>query len=322
MPLGRERRYYLKLKAAYYCYEKGCSQTDVAQMLGISRPTLGKLLTEAKEEGIVRVQVADPLNFKHILYLEDGLKRRFGLKDARILNTVVADDDNLTAKLAEAAAEYVDENVYSGIKIASAWGYTLEMMSHYLRPNPAVKDIEVYTLMGGSGTADSVRQPDIIAGHLLSKYSGTGYIINAPYVCQSENLCEAIKREPAIADVIEKSREADITLVGIGEKPSVDGEYLSRYDYGAEAVAELEAAGACGDICANFFDANGTPCDVSLRRRIVAIDIADLKSHKNVVAISGGVKKYESVLGALRGGYVDVLITDRFTAEAVLGMTN
>jgi len=318
MPLGRERRYYLKLKAAYYCYEKGCSQTDVAQMLGISRPTLGKLLTEAKEEGIVRVQVADPLNFKHILYLEDALKKKFSLQDVRILNTVVAEDDNLTVKLAEVAAEYVDENVYSGIRIASGWGYTLEMMSQFIKPNPVVKDIEVYTLMGGAGTADSVRQPDIIARQMLNKFSGTGHIINALYVCQSENLCAALKREPAIAEVIEKSREADLTLVGIGEKPSADRGYIDRYAYGEEAVKQLEAAGACGDICAHFFDRNGELCDSPLRGRIVGIDINDLHAHKKVVGIGGGVRKHEAVLGALRGGYLDVLITDRFTAEAAL----
>jgi len=318
MPLGRERRYYLKLKAAYYCYEKGYSQTDVAQMLGISRPTLGKLLSEAKEEGIVRIQVADPLNLKHILYLEDRLKERFALKDVRVLNTMVANDDNLTVKLAEAGAEYVDSAVRSGMKIASAWGYTLEMMSHFIKPNPAIKDVEVYTLMGGAGTADSVRQPDIIARQLLNKYSGTGHIINAPYVCQSETLCQAIKEEPSIAAVLQNSKEADLTLVGIGEKPTEDEAYITRYYYGQEAVSQLVEAGACGDICANFFDLEGKPCDVPLKRRIVGIDLADLRYHKNVVAISGGPKKYQSVLGALRGGYVNVLITDRFTAEAVL----
>jgi len=318
MPLGRERRYYLKLKAAYFCYEKGYSQTDVAEMLGISRPTLGKLLTEARDEGIVKIQVVDPLNLKHVLSLEQSLKEHFGLADVHVIDPIVEGDDSLNQKLARSAAEYLDGVVRSGMKIASAWGYTLEMMSNYLRPNPGVKDIEVYTLMGGAGTSDSVRQPDIIAQHLLHKYAGTGYIINAPYLCHSEELCDAIKKEPSIADVLLHSRDADLTLVGIGETPTLEPAYIARYYYDEDDIRQLMAAGAVGDICANFFDINGRPCDVSLKRRIVGIDIDDLHRHKNVVAISGGPKKYGSVLGALRGGYVNVLITDRFTAEAVL----
>ena len=66
MALSADQRYYLKRKALYYYYEKNCSNTDIAKMLGISRVTLNRLLAEAKEEGMVKIEIIDTRNISHI----------------------------------------------------------------------------------------------------------------------------------------------------------------------------------------------------------------------------------------------------------------
>ncbi len=317
MPIGAEQRYYLKLKAAYYYYEKDYTQAEIAQMLGVSRITLGKLLKEAREERMVKIEIVDHRNVKHLLELEAGLKDRFGLDDIKVVDCVENERHQVSRKIAIAGAKYVEHILRSGDRVGMAWGRTLEQMVHNLNENRNITGIEVVTLMGGAGTARSSSQPNIIAQRMIQKYGGSGYIINAPYICQSEELCRAIKAEPHIADVIERSRNADITLVGIGEKPSKMVDYNANYGYRSETVDSLLAAGAVGDICAQFYDIQGEPCNTDVCRRVVSIDLPDLKKHKKVIAIGGGPDKHESVLGALRGGYLNVLITDKFTAHAV-----
>lgn len=318
MPIGAEQRYYLKLKAAYYYYEKDYTQSEIAEMLNVSRITLGKLLKEAREERIVKIEIVDHRNVKHLLELEATLKDRFGLTDIKVVDCVENERREVTHKIAVAAAKYVEHILRSGVKVGVAWGRTLEQMVSNLNENRTTSDIEVVTLMGGAGTARSSSQPNIIAQRLIQKFGGSGYIINAPYICQTEELCEAIKAEPHIHDVIERTKQADITLVGIGEKPSHSPDYDANYGYGSETIDEILAAGAVGDICARYYDINGKPCNTSVCRRVVSIELEDLKQHSRVIAIGGGPQKHQSVLGALRSGYLDVLITDKFTAQAVV----
>ncbi|MBQ8918290.1 MAG: helix-turn-helix domain-containing protein, partial [Oscillospiraceae bacterium] len=88
MPIGAEQRYYLKLKAVYYYYEKDYTQTEIAQMLNVSRITLGKLLKEAREEGMVKIDIVDQRNVKKLLELEARLRDRFGLADVKVVDCV------------------------------------------------------------------------------------------------------------------------------------------------------------------------------------------------------------------------------------------
>ena len=318
MPIGAEQRYYLKLKAVYYYYEKDYTQTEIAQMLNVSRITLGKLLKEAREEGMVKIDIVDQRNVKQLLELEARLRDRFGLADVKVVDCVENDKKEITRKIAMAAARYVEHILRPNTKVGIAWGHTLEMMVDFLNENRNVSGLEVVTLLGGASTADSMIQPNILAQRLIQKYGGVGYIINAPYVCQSEELCKAIQKEPHIADALERSKHTDMTLIGIGECPDLDAGYDSNYRYSAETTRELLENHAVGDICANFYDINGNPCRSSVCNKVVSIDLADLREHKKVIAAGGGPNKHQSVLGALRGGYIDVLITDKFTAEAVL----
>lgn len=318
MPIGAEQRYYLKLKAVYYYYEKDYTQTEIAQMLNVSRITLGKLLKEAREEGMVKIEIVDFKNVRQLLELEARLKDRFGLVDVKVVDAQENDRGEITRKLAVAGAKYLDHILRSNMRVGMAWGRTLEMMVDYLSENRTITGIEVDTLLGGAGTADSKIQPNIIAQRLIQKYSGTGYIINAPYLCQTEELCEAIKKEPHIADVIERAKHADITLVGIGEKPDVKSGYDSAYRYSDGTLEELLEHNAVGDICANFYDINGEICRSSVCRRVVSIDIRDLRDSNKVIGIGGGPNKAEAVLGALNGQYLKVLVTDKFTAQRVL----
>jgi len=322
MSFSAEKRYYLKLKSVYYYYEMNYTQVQISEMLGVSRITLGKLLREAREEGMVKIEIVDVRGVRALLDLEVRLQERFGLTDAMVAGVMENERGEIIRKLAAAGARYMEDAIRSGMKLGLAWGRTQELLIEYMQENRGIKNIEVTTLLGGSGSADAIAQPNIIAQRLLEKFSGTGYILNAPYLCQTEELCRALYREPQIAAVLERAKTADLTLIGIGETPRSPEDYGQSYNYTEEMIDELKAAGAVGDICANFYDINGKVCNTSVSRRVVAIDIADLRMHNKVVAVGGGPNKWASVVGALRGGYIDVLITDKFTAEKVLDFTD
>lgn len=321
MSISQEHRYYLKLKALYYLYEEGHTQTEIAKRLNISRVTLSRLLDEAKEEGMIKFEIVDVRGTMKTLQLEEHLRQKFGLQDIKLVDCSNADNDSLTKKIASEAANYFEQLVHSNMKIGLTWGRTLNCMIEHLSSDKSIKDLMVYTLVGGASQSVDF-QPNILAQHIIDKYSGRANILTAPFMCQSEELCRAIKREPAISSILDASYNLDVTLVGIGEEPVRDADHLSDYPFNTAMINELVDAHAVGDICGNFFNIDGQLCETTLKNRIVSIDIRDLPHHKQVIGIGGGAKKVNSILGALNGHYLHVLITDIQTAEKVLALAD
>ncbi len=314
MSISSDQRYALKLKAAYYLYEKDYTQVQVAEMLGISRVTLGRLIQEAKEEGIIRIEIVDIRNTSSNTSLESEVKECFKLLDVKVVDCPDDDPKELMKRLGRAGARLFEQYVRSNMKIGCAWGRTLEFLVDSLAENKHVINLEIVTLLGGAGISFSEMQPNIMAQKLLDKYSGRGYVINAPCFCRTIELKNALMGEPHIQDVLNRASLTDVCLIGIGGMPEIGGNGL----YETEAVNELLANGAVGDVCANYFNREGEICNTNIARRTITIDPNILKDIKRVIAVAGGENKGDSVLGALRGGYVNTLVTDVKTAKYIL----
>lgn len=316
MAIPPEQRYYLKYKALYYLYKKNCSHTDTAKELGISRVTLNRLLDEARAEGMIKIEIVDTRNIRRVLIMEDELKTRYNLADVRLVDTESANGD-INSKLASESARYIESCLHSGMKIGLAWGRALRAMLNYLTPNPSIKDIKVYTLLGGASN-EAYLQPNVMVQTLLALYSGKSYVINAPYICHSELLCSELRLEPSISHILDAAHSLDMAVVGIGEKPNTGSFRKNYYHFSDEVINELISAEAVGDICGNFYNIHGEPCQTSLVNRIVSIKLDSLKECKKVIGIAHGENKQQSILGALNGGYIDILITTTDTAEKLL----
>jgi DNA-binding transcriptional regulator LsrR (DeoR family) len=90
--------------------------------------------------------------------------------------------------------------------------------------------------------------------------------------------------------------------------------------FSPQELALLQKHGAVGDICLQFFDAAGMPVRNPLGDRVLGITLPQIKKVKRVIALAGGKRKTNAILSALLGRWVNVLITDRYTAKAILDM--
>jgi DNA-binding transcriptional regulator LsrR (DeoR family) len=126
--------------------------------------------------------------------------------------------------------------------------------------------------------------------------------------------------EPTVAETLELARQADLILIGIG---AVGPELVAvnpAYQQVAVPVEKVEPGGAIGAICGQLFDINGEVLDIDINKRTVGLELESLKKSKRVIAIAGGESKDLAILGALRGGYIDVIITDEKAARRVLAL--
>ncbi|HHU4065993.1 TPA: sugar-binding domain-containing protein, partial [Raoultella ornithinolytica] len=88
--------------------------------------------------------------------------------------------------------------------------------------------------------------------------------------------------------------------------------------YGSEESDDLNARHVAGDICSRFYDINGIAVETNMNEKTLSIDIARLKQVRYSVGIAIGEEKYTGIIGALRGGYINCLVTNRETAERLL----
>jgi len=152
---------------------------------------------------------------------------------------------------------------------------------------------------------------------LGQKLSAEAYLIQAPIIVQSKAIRDSLFKENIIRETIEIARKADLVMFGVGligpESLLWKSGLLTESD-----ATKLKMAGAVGAICGRFFDERGNRCLHDLTERTIGLNLNELKEIKHKILISAGVEKYHAVLGALKGGLVDVLIIDLDTAEPLL----
>ncbi|MFW6381420.1 MAG: sugar-binding transcriptional regulator [Bacillota bacterium] len=309
--------YYLKLKTARLYYEKNMTQQQVARQLHLSRPTISKLLKQAQEEGIVQIRVVDIKNKNNLLKLEKRLEQAFGLQEAIVTDFEGESEQKLKEELGEKAARYFENILDDGLKIGVSWGTTLKAVVDHLSGNRRLNQIGVLTLVGGSSHLSSDIHANILCERLASMYNGRGNFLYAPVIVDEEWILEAIRENQETGDVLQRAREVDIALVGIGG----DLEYSTLLETGyftKKDIERLRQYGSIGDICSRFFDVKGRACQLDINRRIVSLELDDLRQIDRVIGVAGGAEKVTSILGALRGGFINVLVTDNLTASRVL----
>jgi deoxyribonucleoside regulator len=305
------------VRVAKLYHEEGLSEQEIARLVGTSRSTVSRMLTEAKRRGIVRISFAK--ENRTITENENELRERFRLKDVVTVPALGdGSEGRLKERLGAAAAAYVSEMLQPGQLLGISWGTTLFEVALKLRPHrvPGTRVVQLNGSVGqGRVSYLGARVLEIIA----AKLGAQAFSFPAPAIVGDPAFCEALVREPSIAEALEAARKCDVAVFTVGiVDPScvlVETGYLT-----ADDIRGLRARGAVGDICSRFFDGCGQICDPDLDRRTLGLHLSDLASIPIKILVAGGQRKAAGILGALRAGYAEVLITDETTASEVAAM--
>jgi DNA-binding transcriptional regulator LsrR (DeoR family) len=306
-----EQRLLVKVSKMYY--EEGLSQDDIILRLNLSRSKISRLLQQARDEGIVQITVNTP---KHLFSeLETRLEKLFGLYEAIVVETHAGDSqENIIRDLGIAAAGYLERSVGTTTTIGISWGSTLHGMVAALHSNRLPKT-KVVQIIGGLGQPEAeVHATDLC--HRLARSLGSQLtLLPAPGIVSTEQARDVLLADLFIQRAMSMFDHLDIAFVGIGTPApeSLLGSILSSTE-----LETLRQNGAVGDIALRFFDIHGQPVQSEIDQRVIGITFPQLKRTRRVVGISGGVEKFQSVLGALRGKLINVLITDSINAEKLL----
>jgi DNA-binding transcriptional regulator LsrR (DeoR family) len=306
----------LMAKVARMYYDQGIRQQQITERLNIHQSRISRMLKRAREANIVRISVATPAGF--FPDLEDALESRFHLKEAIVIDSD-GDEERVVRDLGAAAAFYVETTIRPEMIIGiSSWSRSLFSMVDTLHPGTAGAGGKVVQILGGVGNASTQYQAMLLAQRLASLIGASPVLLQAPGVVGSPEAKAVLVKDAAVEEASRLFSKLDLALVGIGSLEPSPLLARSGNIFSVEERRQLRRSGAVGDICFQFIDKQGRLVASPLMKRVIGIDLATLKSAPRVVGIAGGESKVPAILASLAGKWINVLITDRRTAELLI----
>lgn len=310
MPVERESQ---MLQAAKLYYELELTQAAIARRMNVTRWTVGRLLREAREAGIVRIDIVPTAGRR--TDLETELQRHFGLQDAIVVPRGTTGDERMVRdQLARAGAEYL--GTLQPDLVAVSWGRTMAALADHVEAgwHPGVR---VVMMNGSTSRTTTPVNGSRVAEGLATAGPGTAELLPVPAVLGERKTREALERDPVVGEVLNLAREAQVSVCSLGAMSVasvlVESGYIAAID-----VQRLAALGAVGDIIGRFIGADSRPVDADLDGRTLALTVDEIAAKPHRIIVAGGLEKVAVIRAALVGGLCSTLITDDGAALGLL----
>lgn len=311
-PAGESRSERLRIRAAWMYFIEQMTQNEIAEVLGVGRVTVVRMLAEARARNEVRIAIESELG--EIVSLERALERTFGLQQALVAPLSTPDTDPIPAIAARTGA-FVSETMRSGMRVGVGWGRTLFSSLPFIGAH-SLNDFKVISLLGGVGVARQIN-PAEFAWRFAQAFQGDGYLIPTPAVVDSVETKRALVERCGLHELFHMADTLDAVLVSIGGIASATTFYRGGFLTEAEREA-LVKRGAVGDLLFHFFDRNGDLVDHPINRLVMSVEVDRLRKTPIRILTSGGQEKTEALLGAMNLIAPTVLITDEHSARRML----
>ncbi len=294
-------------------HEKGMKQQEIASRRGLSQAGVSRLLKQAQDLGLVRTVVSVPPEVHP--ELEERLEERYGL-DQVVLVATESDADLMYGRLGNAAARYLESTVRARDVIGvSSWSESLLRAARAMGSTANVSATSIVQLVGGMGNTEVQVLATQIMQLLSTRLKAEPVFMLTPAVMGSPFAAQTLREDPTFVKVSDIWDTVTVAVFGVGAiTPSAllarSGNSFREGD--RERLAE---AGAVGDVCLRYFDAQGTPVVGDFDDCVMSITREQLLRVPRRLAVAGGEKKYDAIRGCLLGGWATSLITDAETAE-------
>ena len=303
----------LAVRVAELYYDENKTQDEIGALLTISRWKAGRLLSQARERGIVRIEIVHPRARR--LSLERALRERFGLQEVVIV-PAPENENGITARVAQAAADYLVQLRPVPRTLGVSWGRTLDAIADHL-PLGWATGVTVVQINGGVSLNPRAGTAATLAATIAQRGRGSAVLLPSPAILERLETKQAIEADRSVADVLAQARTASAYLysAGVADASSVlvESGYLTPSD-----VADLVRAGAVGDVVGRYIGSDGQIIDPRLDERTVGLGLDELRSAPTAIFVVGGRSKHDVARAVVTSGLCTVLVSDENTARALL----
>lgn len=305
------------LRAAQMYYLQDLTMEAISRELQTSRSTVSRLLSMARETGLVQIQVNNPS--ERTPALEQQIRRRFGVEAHVVPVADSVNDSDVLERVAIQAARTIGPLVESNAIIGVAWGSTLTAVSRHLT-RKQTHDSTIVQLNGAGNTQTTgITYASEILRRFGQAYGARVEQFPVPAFFDHAATKTAMWEERSVRRILDLQRRMTTAIFGVGsigaDIPShvYTGGYLDRED-----LATLEQDQVVGDVATMFFRADGTHRDILLNKRSTGPDIGELGKVRRRICVVSGESKIDGLRGALAAGLATDLILDEGSARRLV----
>ena len=313
--LPLDQRELLMVQAAKNYYDLDQTMGEIARTLGLTRWQVGRLLKDAREQGVVRIEIVP--RTKRRPDLESRLQRVWGLREAVIIpSTGGGHDETLADNVAQAAGQFLAALQPRPSLVGVSWGRTMAAVAHWLprRWNPGV---EVVLLNGAMNVRPAATRTNNVAELFAQAGDGRATLIPVPAIVGRAETRTVLEADPVIASVLTLGREAQVICFGLGGMTN-DSVLVQSGCLEDRELMDLRKHGAVGDVLGRFIDRDGRIADEALDRRTIGLSLDEASKKPVSIGVACGDRKHAVVLAALRARLLNVLVIDEATALVAL----
>ncbi|MBA2382416.1 MAG: helix-turn-helix domain-containing protein [Chloroflexi bacterium] len=297
------------IQASRLYYELGETQSRVADLLGVTRPQVSRLLKRARAEGIVEIRIVDQEAAES--RAGEELRRRFGLAAVHLASSFVGPEEISRRMVGRLAAEVVRAAIRDGAVVGIGEGASISAMADAIGADEPLHETGaiVVPLCGGYWFGGPAREP---FRRVADGIGGIPLGLLAPGIVDDPATKRSLVRHDGVRRIADLWARVEVAAFGIG------GPAWTAAALGPEIAAELDRSAAVGEVLVSPFDARGRFVGDALRDRTIAFDARELGRVPIRIGVAAGPAKVRPILGALRGDMLTTLVTDQATAEAVV----
>jgi deoxyribonucleoside regulator len=294
------------------------TMSDIAAELGFTRWQVGRILKEARDLRVVRIEIVPGVQRRP--GLESDLQRAYGLREAIVVPHPEGDDGVAVDRVAQAVGVFLSAMTPRPELVGVSWGRTMAAVAYWL-PRQWNDGVEVVLLNGAMNLHSTPTRTNNIAELFAQAGNGRAILLPVPAIVGRASTRDILEQDPFIARVLELGRRAPVACFSVGiataDSVLVQSGYLDAPD-----IARLRRRGAVGDILGRFIDADGRVVDPELDARTIGLPPEALRDKPFAIGISVGAAKHALVVACLRARYINTLVTDEQTALFALEAAN
>lgn len=307
-----ERKKILSKIARLY-YSERLTQQEIAGRLNISRTKVSRYLDEARKDKIVEIKINLPE--EDYSNLEYRIEKSFKIKECIVVPTF-ENNEEILKMMAGPLNNLFERILAGGSYLGIGWGSSLKGISDYINVR-GKSDIKVVPIIGGLGKIGTGVHTNSVAKNIADRLGSISYMIHSPAVLDSKEIREIVENDSNTREIIKLYEIIDTALVGLSDI-GPDSTLIKTGSFSLEEFKYLDSLGVVGDVNLIFINENGKHVPNRIDERIVRISPDRLKKVKNVIGVAFGRRKLKVILGALRGGLINILFTDEKTAENII----
>lgn len=309
-----ERQLLIDISVMYYL--EGKTQNEISKELFISRPKVSRLLKKARELNIVDITI----NYESdtLQSFQNKIKNKFNVDNVVIVKTLPNYEDTLK-EMGKAASKILLSELKEKMIIGVSWGKSVRSTILQME-NKKINDVKIVELFGAISYEMGDTDMLSICSILSKKIGAKIYPLPAPVYIKDKNTKEILSKNPIIKKSLDMIENCDLILTGLGAIDKSIPQTLWDVYVENDAKNRIIENGGVGFLCAHFFDEKGRFLDLDINKNVMGIRTKTIKNKKMIV-VAGGIRKAKAILAALRGGYVNTLVSDEETLKHVLELS-